>query len=29
VAGRWTGRAMVLWEDDTPSEIAFWGHSGD
>ena len=29
VAGRWTGRAMVLWEGDTPSEIAFWGYSGD
>jgi hypothetical protein len=29
VAGRWTGRAMVLWADDAPSEIAFWGYSGD
>ena len=29
VAGRWTGRAIVLWEDGTPSEIVFWGYSGD
>jgi hypothetical protein len=29
VAERWTGRAMVLWADDAPSEIAFWGYSGD
>jgi hypothetical protein len=29
VAARWTGRAVVLWADDTPSEIAFWGYSGD
>jgi hypothetical protein len=29
VAGRWTGRVMVLWADDAPSEIAFWGYSGD
>jgi hypothetical protein len=27
--GRWTGRAVVLWADDKPSEIAFWGYSGD
>jgi hypothetical protein len=29
VAARWTGRAMVLWADDAPGEIAFWGYSGD
>jgi hypothetical protein len=29
VAARWTGRAMVLWADDAPSEVAFWGYSGD
>lgn len=29
VAERGTGRAMVLWADDAPSEIAFWGYSGD
>lgn len=29
VAERWTGRAMVLWAGDAPSEIAFWGYSGD
>jgi hypothetical protein len=27
--GRWTGRAVVLWADGTPAEIAFWGYSGD
>ncbi len=27
--GRWTGRAVVLWVGDKPSEIAFWGYSGD
>lgn len=27
--GRWTGRAAVLWADDSPSEIVFWGTSGD
>ena len=27
--GRWTGRAVVLWNEDMPSEIAFWGYSGD
>jgi hypothetical protein len=27
--GRWTGRAAVLWTDVAPSEIAFWGISGD
>jgi hypothetical protein len=26
---RWTGRAALLWEDGKPSEIAFWGYSGD
>ena len=29
LASRWTGRAMILWSGDTPSEIAFWGYSGD
>lgn len=29
VAERGTGRAMVLWKDGTPSEIGFWGYSGD
>lgn len=28
-AGRWTGRAVVLWAEGKPSEIAFWGYSGD
>ena len=28
-AGRNTGRAAVLWADGSPSEIAFWGYSGD
>jgi hypothetical protein len=27
--GRWTGRAAVLWSDGAPSEIVFWGYSGD
>jgi hypothetical protein len=27
--GRGTGRAVVLWADGTPAEIAFWGYSGD
>lgn len=27
--GRWTGRAVVLWADGKPAEIAFWGYSGD
>ncbi len=27
--GRWTGRAAVLWEADAPTEIVFWGYSGD
>jgi hypothetical protein len=27
--GRWTGRAAVLWSDEVPSEIVFWGYSGD
>ena len=27
--GRWTGRAVVLWADSKPAEIAFWGYSGD
>jgi hypothetical protein len=27
--GRWTGRAVVLWADGSPAEIAFWGYSGD
>jgi hypothetical protein len=27
--GRWAGRAVVLWADGTPAEIAFWGYSGD
>ena len=28
-AGRWTGRAAVLWAGGAPAEIAFWGYSGD
>ena len=28
-AGRNTGRAAVLWTVGSPSEIAFWGYSGD
>jgi len=28
-AGRWTGRAVLLWTDGAPTEIAFWGYSGD
>jgi hypothetical protein len=27
--GRWTGRAAVLWTGDSPTEIVFWGYSGD
>jgi hypothetical protein len=27
--GRWTGRAVVLWKDGAPTEIVFWGYSGD
>lgn len=27
--GNWTGRSVVLWADGKPSEIAFWGISGD
>ncbi len=27
--GRWTGRAAVLWTNGSPTEIAFWGCSGD
>ncbi len=27
--GRWTGRSAVLWTAGEPSEIAFWGYSGD
>jgi hypothetical protein len=27
--GRWTGRAAVLWSDGAPTEIVFWGYSGD
>ena len=26
---RWTGRSLVIYEDDTPSEVYFWGFSGD
>jgi hypothetical protein len=29
VEERWTGRAVVLWADSKPTEIAFWGYSGD
>jgi hypothetical protein len=28
-AGRGTGRAAILWEANSPSEIVFWGYSGD
>jgi hypothetical protein len=28
-AGRYTGRAAILWEANSPSEIVFWGYSGD
>ena len=27
--GRWTGRAAVLSKDGAPTEIVFWGYSGD
>jgi hypothetical protein len=27
--GRWTGRAAMLWDNGTPTEIVFWGYSGD
>jgi hypothetical protein len=26
---RWTGRAVILWKDGEPVEIAIWGYSGD
>ena len=29
LAERGTGRAVTLWEDGVPTEIAFWGYSGD
>jgi hypothetical protein len=29
VADRWTGRAVMLWAGDEPTETAFWGFSGD
>lgn len=28
-AGRWIGRSAVLWKDGEPTEIVFWGYSGD
>lgn len=27
--GRWTGRAVVLWDGGAPAEVGFWGISGD
>jgi hypothetical protein len=27
--GRWTGRAAVLWDNGAPTELVFWGYSGD
>ena len=27
--GRGTGRVAILWEGGKPSELAFWGYSGD
>jgi hypothetical protein len=29
VLERWTGRCVVLFKDDEPDEVAFWGISGD
>lgn len=26
---RWTGRSVVIYKDDAPAEIYFWGFSGD
>ena len=26
---RWTARAVTLWADGKPAQIAFWGYSGD
>jgi|HubBroStandDraft_1064217.scaffolds.fasta_scaffold06537_3 hypothetical protein len=28
-AGRGTGRVVTLWEDGVPTELFFWGYSGD
>jgi hypothetical protein len=28
-AGRYTGRAAILWDAGSPNEIVFWGYSGD
>ena len=28
-AGRGAGRAVTLWDDGAPTEIFFWGYSGD
>lgn len=27
--GRWTGRTAVLWDNDAPARLVFWGYSGD
>jgi hypothetical protein len=29
VRDRWTGRYVLLYEGDTPTEVGFWGRSGD
>ncbi|QRP48119.1 hypothetical protein [Amycolatopsis sp. FDAARGOS 1241] len=29
LGGRWTGRSLVLYLDGTPTEVYFWGFSGD
>lgn len=29
VGERWTGRCVLLFKDDQPEEVAFWGFSGD
>ncbi|MGW4487937.1 hypothetical protein ACWEOE_29330 [Amycolatopsis sp. NPDC004368] len=26
---RWTGRSLVIYQDGTPTEVCFWGFSGD
>jgi hypothetical protein len=26
---RWTGRSLVIYKDDAPAEVFFWGFSGD
>jgi hypothetical protein len=29
MGARWSGRSLILYRDDSPSEVYFWGLSGD